>query len=646
MRRTRHLILHVVLWFVVVVAGALALSFGRALAQEKQVTWERFDVDIVVHPDGSFTVTERNLILFEGGTFRRGWREVPTSRLEDIADVSVSFDGQPLVEADSEEPGTFSWYVDDEDDVFFVRYYFPKPVSGRHEAVLRYRVIGGLRYYDEGDQLWWKAVYPDRAGTVQASRVTVTLPEGAPAQQVADYGADATWQVEQDGRRVVFTAEGPIPPDEELEVRVQFPHGVVAGSAPAWQLREDRLRRVGTQLNVASLFLALLVGGGLVTFAVLKWYISGRDAPVPLAAEYLSEPPDDLPPAMAGTLLDEVVTRDMLVATLIDLGQRGAIRIEEVVKAGSAGPEYRLALVDESKVRHPFEQRLLEAIFGPPGRRWPERYLSEVRETLHEYVDEIENALYDGVVEQGFFEERPDKVRSRWMRGGVLVIALGVIGLIGGFFALADLPVTPIFMVLPVSIILGGIALLVAGMNMPRKTRKGSEVAAKWAAFKRYLADLKLFDDERAAAERWSAYLPYAVAFDVADQMLDRVGKLSAALLPGWYRPAKGAGEEDDYEYDEADVFEHTEHARHHQISRERETSGLEPSGRETSLQEVSQRFSRNIQGLSTSLAVMLQETTLTFIAPSSGSSSSGGGWSGGGSSGGGGGGGGGGGFD
>ena len=41
---------------------------------------------------------------------------------------------------------------------------------------LSYTVHGGLRYYEGGDQLWWKAIYGERSFAVQAGRVNVSVP--------------------------------------------------------------------------------------------------------------------------------------------------------------------------------------------------------------------------------------------------------------------------------------------------------------------------------------------------------------------------------------------------------------------------------------------------------------------------------------
>jgi len=66
--------------------------------------------------------------------------------------------------------------------------------------------------------------------------------------KIASYGAPAANQVAAGGS-VVFDAQN-IPADQELEVRVQFPHGTVEGSAPAWQAADDQRQQYGPVVGV------------------------------------------------------------------------------------------------------------------------------------------------------------------------------------------------------------------------------------------------------------------------------------------------------------------------------------------------------------------------------------------------------------
>ena len=125
-----------------------------------------------------------------------------------------------------------------------IKWYFPT-TDQPETYTLSYKVHDGLRYYTEGDQVWWKAVYGDRQFPVLASRVRVLLPAPAVAQQYAAYinGNDARDRVNaevlDDGRAVIFDTQSTLDAGEELEARVEFTPGVVTGTVPSWQASAD-----------------------------------------------------------------------------------------------------------------------------------------------------------------------------------------------------------------------------------------------------------------------------------------------------------------------------------------------------------------------------------------------------------------------
>ncbi|MGH2542697.1 MAG: DUF2207 family protein, partial [Ardenticatenaceae bacterium] len=483
-----------------------------AHAQEQSLYWERFDVELDVREDGTFRVTEDNYVNFTSGTFRYGFREIADERTTGIRDFEVVVDGQRLEQTDGlDEPGTFYTYPGV--DGIGVRYYFSEPTSGQHHIALSYTVDGGLRHYEGGDQLWWDAVYSDRPATVAESTVRVSLPAAIPPDQIvtAAYDTDAESDVSSDGRTVTFAATEPIPPGDALEIRVQFPDGIVSGGAPPWQEASDQNQRATSIANVLvpALSLILLVGGLLGVF--MLWYTRGRDKSVELTADYLSEPPGDLTPGLVGTLLDERADLKDVMATLLDLARKGAIRINETSPASSAlffqkGPEFAYELLDKSKATTEAERVLIREFFGNKSRR----DLEDLKQKFYKSLPEVQEALYQEVIERGLFSEHPNKVRNRYTFSGIALFFLSIfLGVAGGSIFAAALG-TPVVLCLPAALALVGGALLVVGQAMPRKTPAGGEAASKWQAFRRYLQQIDRFDDLEEKREIWDQYLPYA----------------------------------------------------------------------------------------------------------------------------------------
>ena len=100
--------------------------------------------------------------------------------------------------------------------------------------------------------------------------------------------------------------------------------------------KQPRVRRKCSSAPAGARFLRFLLGALGLLFLLggpaalyLLWYRLGRDKPVDMVADYLPEPPDDLAPGIAGTLLDEQADMRDIIATLVDLAQRKIISITE-----------------------------------------------------------------------------------------------------------------------------------------------------------------------------------------------------------------------------------------------------------------------------------------------------------------------------
>ncbi len=503
-------------------------------ASGKALYWKRLDVEITVLPNSDIHIIETWEIVFTSGGFHFGYRSIPTDRLEGIADVEV-WEGDRRFRPGHGGEYTYETYYDDGD--FVIKWYFPYTSASTHTYTLAYTVKGGLRFYESGDQLYWKAVFPDRSFPVRSTRVTVYLPEGAKPEKVASYGAPAEWKIVDD-RTVVFTSLGEIAPGKELEVRVQFPHGIVQGGPPSWQAEYDRWAEYNEKwrplvnLGVGALGLLILVGGPLGVF--LLWYTRGRDVPAEPVAEYLTEPPGELPAGVVGTLLDEEADMQDIVASIVDLARRGVIRMREVEEPGFLGigerRDYVFELVDAGRSLRPYEETLLKKLFG--GR--DKRRLSELKEKFYTAIPELKEQLYKEVVREGFFRSNPERTRRLYSGLGIAGI---ILAFILGFFAAAILSKYSGAAILPpIGLGFTFLTLTILGRFMPRKTREGSTAAAKWRAFRRYLASIEKYTNLKEAKEIFERYLPYAIVFGLEKDWIRKFAAVGTPA-PSWYYP-------------------------------------------------------------------------------------------------------------
>ncbi|MFP4345204.1 MAG: DUF2207 family protein [Anaerolineales bacterium] len=597
------------------------LHVGEVHAQ-KSFYWQRLDVEITVNEDGTFWVEETHVLNFSGGTFTFGYRNIDLRRIGDITNVSVEAEGRSYERSQSEAPYTFRTTIEDGD--LYIYWYFP-PTEGRATYTLRYLVRDTVRYYEEGDQLWWKAVPSDLDARVQESRVTVNLP--VEAERAEAYGIDAEVRGAATAM-VTFEALEPVNPGEEFEVRVQFPSGVVAGEAAPWQQREDFQDQYGDAITLltlfGSLFLLVLGAAGLI----FLWYVKGRDPQLEIPADILPQPPSADPPGVVGALVDEKVDMEDIVATLVDLARRGYLIFEEEQKKGifnTTNREFTFRRTEKSRTDlEPYEGQLIDAVLG--GRE--SRRLDDLREKFYKKVPGIKKRLYETLVERGYFPASPNSVRGRYSALGGLILVVGILLSVALSCLLSSWVEGAAFC--PGGAIgLLGVLMLVLAQFMPHKTREGKELALKWKAFKRYLEDLERYTDLQQATELFEKYLPYAIAFGMERSWVNKFTRLPTDTfvpLPTWYRPYYAPGR-----------------------STGRGSMAPGGSGRSggglPSLNEASEGLSGGLQSMSDGLISMLNTTSSTFSSTPSSSGSGGGGWSGGGGGGGGGSGGGGGGF-
>lgn len=527
---------------IVIVVILAALSASVALAQDKTLRWDRYDVNITVQNNGDLAVEETEEITFTGGSFHFGYRAIPLDRVEKITDLQILERRGDRLIAYKASTGkgeyTFTTNVDDSGNLA-IYWYFPYTQNSTHTYIIRYVVKGGLRIYDDGDQVWWKAVPADRNFPVLASQVKVTLPATFNTDQLKyeSYGVD-TNAYSPNGSTVIFTAND-IAGGEELEVRVQFPHGIVQAQPPSWQAADDARRAAqekwGPVLDVGFLFLGILIffGGPLLLYVL--WYTRGRDKPAGAVADYISEPPSDLRPGVVGTLVDEKADMEDILATLVDLAQRGAIQIEEVNNPGffgiGSGRDFIYYLRDATIAKKPYEQKLMQKIFGSQTQR----KLSDLREKFYTVLPVLKQQLYDELVKAGFFPTSPDKTRKLYMGLGVAVAILSaVFGFVllmftGEYSGMAICPT--------VAMVFTGIGLIFVGRHMPRKTQAGAEEAARWMAFKRYLQNIEKYGSLEEAKEQFDKYLPYAIAFGIEKNYMRQFEKISDMPAPAWYGP-------------------------------------------------------------------------------------------------------------
>ncbi len=555
MTRHRRSVLLLILLTLLVIPGAAQAQNNRSWE------WTRWDVEIsnINTSANIFHVVETQVIHVTSGSFGGGDRSVALDNATSVTNVTVTDGSTPLrlVNGNSASncpttPGIYCLFTtgNNERDIYYN--FATRAYAGdTHTMRLEYDVHGDLRSYTDGDQFWWKPLATTRDFPVLSSRVVVTMPSSRPPQVVATYGP-LTYRI--DGNIVTFQSTGPIGENDLVETRIQYPHDP-AMAAPPWQASFDRQRALEQQFGpiipLLMLALGLLLGIGGPVFVFIQYSTRGRD-PEPVAVpEYLAEPPGDQPPGIVGTLIDESADMEDIMATLLDLARRGYLVIEQEEHQGlfSRTPEFVFHRTEPSAAQgqaapgagvaapdaglRPYERTLLNGIFqGSTTTR-----LSDLRNRFYTTIPAIKSGLYNEVVGSGYFTRSPELTRNIWGGLGIFLLIVAGAGVFLFFFNPSkSLPNIPLLPVPCFGLGIFGLAMLLVSTYMPAKTRAGSQEAAKWRAFRTYLANINKYADLKEASQQFDQYIGYAVAFGLSNQFVRAIAPAMTSM-PSWYYP-------------------------------------------------------------------------------------------------------------
>ncbi len=493
--------------------------------QQRTLTLEEFDAVITVRDDATLEVVEHLRFRFDGrwnGIFRSIPVELEDSRgfrtrvVLDIAGV-VDGAGTPL-----------EYEVSREGRNRVVKVWVPDAADRTETVTLRYEARRALRFFETHDELYWNVTGNDWEVPIRHAVARVILPDGTTGRRVAAY--TGAWGSRENDATIAETADGyrfevsDLAFREGMTVVIGWDSGVIA--------RPTTLDRVGWFLaDNWPLFLPLLT----LVFMWRRWLARGKDPEaLPITPRY--EPPEGLTPGTAGTLVDNAVDMRDITATLIDLAIRGHLRIEEKpqsrLRRMLSRPEYRF--VREDAAPDPvqeYEARLLRGIFGTGTVV----ETSDLEDRFYKHLSAIREAVFARLIADGYYEERPETVVSRYVG---MAVAVGVIATgVGLFFAVRAGAA-------PTAAIVGGVGAAIPvflfGLIMPARTEAGARKREEILGFEEFLERVESDRFRRMirGPEQFEAYLPWAMALQVEKQWARAFEQMYSAeelRLGGWY---------------------------------------------------------------------------------------------------------------
>lgn len=509
--------------------------------------------DYVVRPNGSVAVTERLDVDF-GDSRKHGiYRDIRTR----MRRVVASFRGEERLDYDIDVRSV----TDGSGKAYGVKVSHPSQrtririgsgdfcVTGPKTYVIHYVITRGVRAFEKWDELYWQVTGTEWPVPIERAEARVVLPP----ERVKAYADSAPWHADCYSGAASSTSQasceaevvtpgvyrfstGRLEPGEGLTFAAAFPHGVIPGPSAAERARDALL--FWGPLGLPPIVLLLMFG---------IWWRKGREPGMGSIVPQW-EPPEDVRPGTAGTLVDQRADMDDVIATILDLAVRGYVVIREVppkvlqglsddsflgkvlAKIGVRKSDWEFVRQDKDVADlKPFENRTLDALLGTGETR----KMSDLSEKFYKDLPDIRDGLYDDLVALGLFPRSPQTTRRHWVIAGVLVLVagvpLGIWALTAGAMPL----------LLPAAVV-SGIVVLVFAFFMPAMTPKGAAVRAKVEGLEEYVRRAEKAEIEfRNAPDKTPALfdklLPYAVALDVSDLWVEQFAGI-LTKPPDWYQ--------------------------------------------------------------------------------------------------------------
>ncbi len=501
----------------------LLLTLFPAAAQVRNWHIEDFKDTIAIATDGSATVSERITLVFVGqwhGIHRTIPVEYPGPHGTNytlFVDVrSVTDETGSKLKYDSSKSGDFR----------DLKIYIPGAEDVTRIVNIEYQVRNAIRFFEDHDEFYWNVTGNDFPVPIAHAEAFVALPEkaagGLRAQAFTGvYGSterDATSEVT--AADVHFETTNSLPMRGGLTINIFILNGILQEPGGLtrlfWFLGSNPI-----------IFLPLLTLG--VMYGL--WHTVGKDPDPGVSVAPMYEPPKDLTPAEAGTLIDDSTDPRDITSTIVDLAVRGYIKIEEKV-------ETILVFKKKDYVFHllkpreqwgndlcPHERVMLENVFVGGS----ETQLSSLKNRFYTAIPVIRQDIMAALKNKGMYLLDPGSAN------GYSIAAAVAIGLLVA--GLNYLGWKNLFNSIPLLIVSGLVSAVVWWLfarQMTAKTLLGGRTVVAIRGFQVFMNRVDADRIKRLPPDTFEKYLAYAMALGVEQHWAQAFAGI-VKDPPNWY---------------------------------------------------------------------------------------------------------------
>ncbi|MGB8021176.1 MAG: DUF2207 domain-containing protein [Candidatus Nanopelagicales bacterium] len=406
-----------------------------------------------------------------------------------------------------------------------IKYTIPGAISPASAgATARFGSTAQAGTGEPGSAFLWSVVA--RGWEMRIVRAVVTIGLPAPAIRVQCSAGSATaatpCTIEGAGTDEVTVSAANLAPRTGMTVRATMAPAAPGRATLPWSVTWDPI--LGR--SVVGL-LVVLVGAGIALVGGVAWGRMAREEPPGFPVQYA--PPDGLGPVQVVFMHTEDVGPDALAATLMHMAERGVVQLDR-----SPDSPDRWTITGIGRTEWEATDPVAQAVAAELGVRLGGTFTAdpssvEAGKVLASARNRIGPAVRHWAVSAGLVHSAPNE------RVGQVAWGLSAAFAILGFTGLA----WPTAWGLPfATFVIAAASLIAAGVGR-RRTTTGRLVWSRAGGFERLLSTPSAEDrfDFSARKDLFIAFIPYAVAFGVADRWAQkyRTAVGSEPPVPAWY---------------------------------------------------------------------------------------------------------------
>ena len=441
---------------------------------------KNFDSEILVNQDTSLEVSEKIKVFFyqpKHGIFRI----IPIIYSTPIKTIKAGF---KVISLTDEKGNPYPYEKSRFGQSIQLKIGDPnKTLTGEQTYVIKYQITKVLLSYKDHEEIYWNVTGHEWDTTIEKATAIVNSPYAPLTQAICFAGTfgsqEKNCQLNFEKNKAFFETTTPLGAGRDFTIVVSLN-------------KANQLHFPGPLEKIFIFFIdnwGYLVA--LLPFLIMFyfWYTKGRDIRwvseniyytlqdqktkvVPLfAREHLPmvySPIKGLTPAQVGTIIDEKVDIQDVVAEIVELVRLGYLEIRKIEKKKFLRNEADYLFVKKEKDPTPlkeYQKFLLENLFKKS--KSPDQVtLSELKKKFYIHLKTFKNKLYKNMVEEKLFFENPQNTRIKWFI--IAIFLLGGAGFLDFLFMGSTLNAAPFFLV-------GILAIptFLLALRMPRRTPQG-----------------------------------------------------------------------------------------------------------------------------------------------------------------------------